>query len=565
MAKNKRIVLISLLIVTCLVATLVFSACDLSFLFTKVVATFDTRHVVYEGDTLDSLRPYLTVKYIEGENVTELGDNNYELSGTLRVGTSIISVHYKNLTRNVSIPVKAGTGGDNGGGGNNQGDDEVNIVVTSSSYSVVAGSSAYLTATTEPAEYASQVTFEIVQGAEYGEIDGNVFTAVAAGQCAIVGKVGESISEQIVITVTKKSSLNVTIVLSLNKTFIEKNNYVDMTLTVTPSSYESQVSYRFLEGEDCVTRYGRSLMADKSGTVKVQAYIEDCVSNIASFQIVDPDEDPYQNVNSTSFYNNYNVATSLEDSYWRTQHNLMSGSIADQDQAPTVASNQPKSGNKLVRNSAECYTDNGNTWEVMDTNGNVVNKIYKFGAYVTLEEVAAYVYAFGDVPANYIASNDTSKLNGNAWGKYLRLNHTYFSGDTSKYPYEPLLPRISGEGGDLDYYEIDIGTTGTDCDPKYEALPYNTGSKITRGAARIVYTKDYEAGGHIDDLKDRYVFYTYNHYNDFQEYLNYQGGWGYIFGNVTGGGTISSKSNYNPTPYVEVVRQNFSTLSNLVG
>ena len=50
-----------------------------------------------------------------------------------------------------------------------------------------------------------------------------------------------------------------------------------------------------------------------------------------------------------------------------------------------------------------------------------------------------------------------------------------------------------------------------------------------------------------------YIFYTYNHYNDFQEYLNYYGGWGDIFGNITGGGEISSKTNYNPTGYVPVV------------
>jgi hypothetical protein len=47
-----------------------------------------------------------------------------------------------------------------------------------------------------------------------------------------------------------------------------------------------------------------------------------------------------------------------------------------------------------------------------------------------------------------------------------------------------------------------------------------------------------------------YVFYTGNHYNDFREYLNYFGGWGEPFGNETGGGTLSSKSHYNPTPYV---------------
>jgi hypothetical protein len=28
-----------------------------------------------------------------------------------------------------------------------------------------------------------------------------------------------------------------------------------------------------------------------------------------------------------------------------------------------------------------------------------------------------------------------------------------------------------------------------------------------------------------------------------------------MFGNITGGGSLSSKHNYNPTPYVEVIRE----------
>ena len=99
---------------------------------------------------------------------------------------------------------------------------------------------------------------------------------------------------------------------------------------------------------------------------------------------------------------------------------------------------------------------------------------------------------------------------------------------------------------------MDIGTTGTDCDPSYVAAIYNNGTTITRGAARIVYTcSDYDGNGRVDD-DERYVFYTYNHYNDFQEYLNYIGGWGEMFGNITGGGSISSDIDYNPTDYVAV-------------
>ena len=204
-----------------------------------------------------------------------------------------------------------------------------------------------------------------------------------------------------------------------------------------------------------------------------------------------------------------------------------------------------------MRNIDENYYDNGNSYKIVDGSGNVVNTIYKCGAYVSLEEVAAYVYAWGDVPANYITSNK-GYPESNAWGEFLRLNNSYFSGDTSRYPYEPVLPKISGSGGTYRYYEIDIGTTGTHT-PGYTAAPYNNGKKITRGAARIVYAR-YE-GSRLLSPSERYVFYTYNHYNDFQEYLNYQGGWGEMFGNITGGGQYNSGR--NPSPYVDVAKSSF--------
>lgn len=80
--------------------------------------------------------------------------------------------------------------------------------------------------------------------------------------------------------------------------------------------------------------------------------------------------------------------------------------------------------------------------------------------------------------------------------------------------------------------------------------------KLQEEQRRIVYSRYYADGTPITDLNDRYVFYTYNHYNDFQEYLNYEGGWGEMFGNITGGGPISDYDpNFPPTPYVPSVRQ----------
>lgn len=269
-----------------------------------------------------------------------------------------------------------------------------------------------------------------------------------------------------------------------------------------------------------------------------------------------PASDPYANVSAQEFYLDYEPAESYWDAYYRTQHGFMSGSIEAQDQKPTLAEDRPMLDGLYLRNTSALYSKDGNVYYVVDADGDIVNKIYKGAAYVTLEEVAAYVFAFGDVPANYVSSKNARPAESK-WGAYLRLNHSSFSGSTTKYPYEPELPDISGCGGSLRYYEIDIGTTGTDCDPAYRPAIYNNGSKITRGAARIVYSRFDANGDSIIDVNEKYLFYTYNHYNDFQEYLNYEGGWGEMFGNITGGGKISSKTDCNPTPYVAVARRAF--------
>ncbi len=248
----------------------------------------------------------------------------------------------------------------------------------------------------------------------------------------------------------------------------------------------------------------------------------------------------------------YTPATSNEEAKQRTASYQLSGNPNVPDQAPTLAENQPKEGNVFIRNSVMQFSENGNAYTIVDYTGASAFTVYKDGAYITLEEVAAYVYAFGTYPANYTQSKYTSPTES-GWGKYLRVNHTSFSGDTSKYPYEPVLPNISGCGGKLHYYEMDIGTTGTDCDPSFPVKLYNNGSSITRGAARIVYGKEDLNGNGVYEYGEFHVFYTYNHYNDFQEYLNYQGGWGEIFGNITGGGSISSTHDYNPTKYVATV------------
>ena len=277
-------------------------------------------------------------------------------------------------------------------------------------------------------------------------------------------------------------------------------------------------------------------------------------------EVPKPESDPYETITKEAFYADYSPATDYWDSYYRTVHGFMSGSISEQEQEPFISDNRPQEDGLYLRNSFALYSYDGQAYSVLDSNGEISFTVFKGGAYVTLEEVAAYVFAFGDIPANYTTAKKGSPTSS-IWGKYLRLNHSAFSGSTTKYPYEPELPNISGCGGSLYYYEIDIGTTGTDCDPSYVAYTYNDGYKITRGAARIVYSRFDANQNSIIDINEKFLFYTNNHYNDFREYLNYEGGWGEIFGNITGGGMISSKYNYNPTPYVYTKLKDFRELN----
>ena len=271
-----------------------------------------------------------------------------------------------------------------------------------------------------------------------------------------------------------------------------------------------------------------------------------------------PTSDPYVDVDKEAFYANYTPAANYMDAYYRSQHFLLSGSLEVPGPDVQAAANQPMEGGKFVRNTSGKYLNDGNTYVVLDASGREVLRIFKGGAYITLEEVAAYMYAFGgsgQMPANYVSKKSVKPQN-NPWGQYLRLNHSYFSGDTRKYPYEPELPDISGCGGKLQYYEMDIGTTGT-VTPGYSTKPYNDGNTITRGAARLVYARQDKNKDGVYGTDEVYVFYTNNHYNDFREYLNYYGGWGQIFGNITGGGKPSDKVNCNPTPYVPTAYRDF--------
>ena len=385
--------------------------------------------------------------------------------------------------------------------------------------------------------------------------DRGLVTTNRVGTALVTATLGK-LSDKVLIEVTAAAAAPDSVTLAAEKTALMVGESTDLTVTITPADPSRLATYRITSGEDVITVENDRVTAQKEGTATVVAVVAGVESEPLTITVA-PAVDPYEDMSAEEFYANYTVADSYLDAYYRTRHGFMSGSLTVPDQAPVLSEYQPQKDGMLIRNRAARYEDDGNTYVVVNAYGEEVMEIYRGAAYITLEEVAAYVFAFGDIPANYDASKKT-KPTQSVWGIYLRVNHTQFTGDTGKYPYEPELPNISGCGGDFVYYEIDIGTTGNDCDPKYRPALYNNGVSITRGASRIVYARMDVNGNKIIEPDEKFVFYTYNHYNDFQEYLNYYGGWGEMFGNITGGGVISDKTNCNPTPYVPTYRGDLS-------
>ncbi len=343
--------------------------------------------------------------------------------------------------------------------------------------------------------------------------------------------------------VTGNSIGNATVLVSLN-------GFTDTVIIYVVNESDYEYLYpEFLEREEEANNSSEPSQRPHEEQIESNTQDDDR-ENTTNPSITYPDNlKGVDEVARAKFYNGSDPADSYEEAIARSKNGLLSGCETVPNQAPTIANYRPTLNGAYIKNSEPYFIDK-NTYVVVNSYGYEVFRVYRGGGYITLEEVAAYLIAFGDVPANYVSKKST-KPTSSIWRENLRVNHTKFSGSTTQYPYEPELPRISGCGGDLQYYEIDIGTTGTDCDPSYPVRTYNNGSSIERGAARIVYSRYDKNGNNIIEMDEKYVFYTYNHYNDFREYLNYYNGWGTMFGNITGGGVLSSKTNYNPTPYVK--------------
>ena len=515
----------------------------------KILDIIETSLELYEGEnyTLDVETYNLSGDLVfssSDENVAKV-DNKGKITA-LKEGETYIKVSNGELTDSLHLVVKK--------------DVELetfNISITKDSLSV--GEISLIEVDIIPNEYLENVTYKIKEGKDLIVIKDRKITALKSGDVSLVAKCGAQYSNEVTLTIYDFTAQVFNKELTPGRSFVIRTSLEDNEInseTVDEVEIEDPSICKYT-GAQNGTLYFEALKAGK--TTLVIKLKDGRKSN--KVEVIIESENNYDDITKEEFYANYTRATDPFDAKTRTRHHLMSGDISKQDQEPTIEEERPTRNGEFIKHSPNSYIVGALFHTVVDSEGYKAFDIYKDGAYVTLEEVAAYIFAFGDVPPNYYEDrHNYPEPYESPWGEYLRLNNSPFSGDISDYPYEPELPRISGNGGDLVYYEVDIGTTGTNCDPNYETREYNDGNSIVRGAARIVYSARYINGNPITDPDDRYVFYTYNHYNDFQEYLNYENGWGEMFGNVTAGNELNEHDRNNPpTEYPEVVADSLTS------
>ena len=161
------------------------------------------------------------------------------------------------------------------------------------------------------------------------------------------------------------------------------------------------------------TASNSSVTVDGSGFVKAQSPGKVTVtatlgtlSDSVEITVLDsPDtSDPYADMSESEFYSSYTPARDFIDSYYRTQHSFLSGDKTVPGAAPTIVDNRPNENGVCYRSSDMLYEDNGNTYIVLNADGSEAFRVYRGAGYITLDEVAAYMFAFGgsenSFPAN---------------------------------------------------------------------------------------------------------------------------------------------------------------------
>lgn len=131
--------------------------------------------------------------------------------------------------------------------------------------------------------------------------------------------------------------------------------------------------------------------------------------------------------------------------------------------------------------------------------------LVKGEVYTELNDVAAYIIAFKELPVNYFYKSDKSTCSAKYGSSCRLVGSKQYSND----PYSSHTSPILTDGAS-EYHECDLAS--------YDG-EYSTSS---RGSYRLVYS--------LDEGKE-IVYFTDCHYENFSEYYNYYNGFGPWWGN----------------------------------
>ena len=159
---------------------------------------------------------------------------------------------------------------------------------------------------------------------------------------------------------------------------------------------------------------------------------------------------------------------------------------ADEGSGGSITTSKKKKNKNKNKTTATVTTDYIAATETLaETEPLTVDvTIDKDGVYTTKDDVALYIYTYGELPSNFITQKEAQALgwSGGSIEKYAKgkaIGGDYFGN------YEGLLPKKSGRK----YYECDIDTKGAK----------------SRGAKRIIFSND------------GLIFYTDDHYESFTQ------------------------------------------------
>lgn len=167
------------------------------------------------------------------------------------------------------------------------------------------------------------------------------------------------------------------------------------------------------------------------------------------------------------------VSTIPEDGY-------LSGENSSYSQADTDATTTTTAETTATSTETTTTTVSETTTVITETTEAPIDPD---GSYTTKEDVALYLYTYGELPPNFITKKEAQALGweGGSLEPYAEgccIGGSYFGN------YEGLLPKADGRS----YYECDIDTLGAK----------------SRGAKRIVYSND------------GLIYYTADHYESFE-------------------------------------------------